>query len=91
MEPDAYATGTALVALRIAGGVSRDQAAYQAGVRFLLRTQVEDGTWHVASRSQPFQTYFETGFPYGPDQWISLAATSWAVTALALACPPAAP
>jgi hypothetical protein len=42
----------------------------------------------VGSRSKPFQTYFESGFPYGKDQFISLAASSWATTALALALPP---
>jgi hypothetical protein len=44
-----------------------------------------DGSWLVRSRSRPFQTYFETGFPHGKDQWISSAATGWATTALALA------
>jgi hypothetical protein len=31
--------------------------------------------------------YFESGFPYGHDQWLSCAATSWAVMALAEALP----
>ncbi len=31
-----------------------------------------------------FKKQFESGFPYGKDQWISAAATSWAVMALAL-------
>src|SRR5262249_13807004 len=44
-------------------------------------------TWYVRSRSKPFQTYFESGFPHGKDQFISLAASSWATTALALALP----
>jgi hypothetical protein len=38
----------------------------------------------VKSRSFPFQPYFESGFPYGPDQWISAAGTSWATMALTL-------
>ncbi len=87
MEPDAYATGTALVALHRAGGLATDDSAYQRGVQFLLRTQRPDGTWHVRSRSRPFQVYFESGFPYGKDQFISLAASSWATTALALTLP----
>ena len=33
----------------------------------------------------PIQAYFESGFPYGVNQWISAAATGWATTALALA------
>jgi N-acyl-D-amino-acid deacylase len=41
----------------------------------------------VKSRSKPFQAYFETGFPHEKDQFISSHASSWAVVALALACP----
>jgi len=37
----------------------------------------------VRSRGFGFQPYFETGFPHGRDQFISAAATSWAVMALA--------
>lgn len=85
-ESDAYATGTALVALHQAGGLATSDSAYQRGLRYLLKTQLPDGTWHVASRSKPFQAYFETGFPHGKDQFISSAATAWATTALALAC-----
>jgi hypothetical protein len=88
MDSDAYATGTVLVALHRAGGLATGDSAYRRGVRFLLRTQREDGTWHVRSRSRPFQVYFESGFPYGKDQFISLAASGWAATALALALPP---
>jgi hypothetical protein len=84
MESDAYATGSALVALHDAGLATSD-ANYQRGLRFLLKTQQDDGSWHVQSRSKPFQTYFETGFPHGKDQFISAAASGWATTALALA------
>jgi hypothetical protein len=89
MQPDAYATGTALVALHEAAGLAADDPAYRRGVAYVMRTQLPDGSWHVRSRSRPFQTYFESGFPHGKDQFISLAATSWATTALALALPPA--
>lgn len=82
---DAYATGTALVALHQAGGLRTSDPAYQRGLRYLLETQQPDGTWHVVSRSKPFQKYFETGFPYGKDQFISSSATAWAATALGLA------
>ena len=88
MESDAYATGTALVALHQAAGLAAGDPVYRRGVKYLLATQLGDGTWHVRSRSKPFQTYFESGFPYGKDQFISLAASSWATTALALALPP---
>jgi hypothetical protein len=91
MESDAYATGTALVALHQAAGLATDDPVYRRGVEYLLATQLQDGSWHVRSRSKPFQTYFESGFPHGKDQFISLSASSWATTALALSLPPAGP
>jgi ankyrin repeat protein len=81
MESDAYATGSALVALHEAG-VSADDPVYRRGAAFLLRTQATDGSWFVRSRSHPTQIYFESGFPYGVDQYISTAATNWATLAL---------
>jgi hypothetical protein len=91
LKADAYATGSALVALRLAGGLPTSHAAYQRGLQFLLRSQRSDGSWFVKSRSRPFQTYFETGFPHGKDQWISAAASGWATAALALGVPPEKP
>jgi hypothetical protein len=82
MDADAYATGQALYALR-AGGLSPASAAYKKGAEYLLRTQLEDGSWRVRSRAFGFQPYFESGFPHGGDQFISAAATSWAAIALA--------
>ncbi len=82
LPSDAYATGQALAALWLSRAVSPKHAAYQRGVAWLARRQRADGSWHVASRSRPFQEYFESGFPHGPDQFISAAATSWAVLAL---------
>ncbi|HXG11040.1 MAG TPA: hypothetical protein VNK04_14875 [Gemmataceae bacterium] len=90
LESDAYATGSALAALHLAGGLPTSDPAYQRGMTFLIASQLEDGSWLVRSRSRPFQLYFESGFPHGKDQWISSTATAWAVMALALACPPAA-
>jgi len=83
MESDAYATGQAVWALRAGAGLPLDDAAWQRGVRYLRATQKEDGSWHVRSRGFGFQPYRETGFPYGHDQWISSAATGFAVMALA--------
>ncbi len=60
---------------------------YQRGVRYLLRP-VPDGTWHVKTRSLPVQPYFDSGFPYGHDQWISAAGTRWAAMALAFTVEP---
>ncbi|HYP08605.1 MAG TPA: ankyrin repeat domain-containing protein [Bryobacteraceae bacterium] len=90
LESDAYATGQALVALQ-ASGIAPSHPAFQRGVAFLLRTQRPDGSWLVRSRSFPFQPYKETGFPYGKDQWISAAGTSWAAMALSLADTPQTP
>jgi N-acyl-D-amino-acid deacylase len=81
---DAYATGMTLWALNEAG-VARPDAK---GVKFLLGTESADGSWHVVSRATKFQQYFESGFPYGHDQWISTMATGWAVNALALSIQP---
>jgi hypothetical protein len=82
---DAYATGSALYALHQAGGLSTEHPAYAKGLAHLIRTQEADGSWHVVSRSKPFQTYFESGFPHGRDQFISIAASAWATAALTLA------
>ena len=87
LDSDAYATGSALVLLHEAGGLAVTDAAYRRGVKFLVSTQREDGSWHVKTRSKPFQIYFESGFPYEKDQWISISATSWATAALALTAP----
>jgi ankyrin repeat protein len=81
MRPDAYASGQALYALRIAGEAASSDA-YRRGVQYLLRAQLEDGTWYVRSRAIGFQPYFDAGFPHGRDQFISAAATAWAVIAL---------
>ena len=84
---DAYATGSALVALHLAGRVPTDSTEYRKGLRYLIANQHDDGTWFVASRSKPFQPYFESGFPYGKDQFISMASSAWAVAALSLRFP----
>ena len=82
VESDAYSTGEALVALRDSGAIRSSDAAYQRGVQYLLKTQLADGSWFVASRAIPLQPYFESGFPHGHDQWISCTATNWATMAL---------
>jgi ankyrin repeat protein/mono/diheme cytochrome c family protein len=90
LESDAYATGQALFALSTAGKMAAGNQVYQKGVDDLLRTQAADGTWHVVTRSIWLQPYFESGFPYGRDQFISTAGTAWAAMALAATVQPAA-
>ena len=86
LSSDAYATGQVLYTLHELG-VPSAEAAFQRGVEFLVRTQRDDGSWHVKSRAMKIQPYFESGFPYEHDQWISSAATAWAAMALSLAAP----
>ena len=85
-ESDAYATGEALVALNQAGRVSPSSSAFRRGIRFLLATQQADGTWEVQTRRTRGKgvPFVDSGFPHGKNQFISYAATSWAVMALAL-------
>jgi hypothetical protein len=63
LESDAWATAGALVALHSACGLPATHPLYGRGVDFLLRTQFEDGSWWVQSRSWPFQTQFDSRFP----------------------------
>lgn len=79
---DAYATGQVLFTLHEMG-VPVSDPSYRRGVAYLLRTQLDAGSWHVLSRAVKFQPYFETGFPHGQDQWISSAGTAWATIGLA--------
>jgi hypothetical protein len=87
MPSDAYATGSALTALQMGADMPIDDPIYRRGLAYLLHTQLADGSWRVRSRSLSLQPYYESGFPHGKDQFISCAATGWATTALALACP----
>jgi ankyrin repeat protein len=91
LASDAYATGEVLAALNEAAGLSTSDPAYQRGLRFLLGTQESDGSWRVNSRLHPpapvSPPYFETGFPYGHNQFSSVMGTSWAAAALLRALP----
>ena len=90
---DAYSTGEALVALHDAAGVSLSNPAWRRGIEFLLKTQAADGSWHVASRLHPpapvSPEYFDSGYPYGHDQFLSMTGASWDIMALARALGPA--
>jgi len=84
LPADAYATGEVLWALHESGMPVSDPV-YRRGVDYLLGTQQQDGTWHVVTRAFSFQPYFQSGFPYGHDQWISQAGTAMATIALTFA------
>lgn len=88
---DAYATGQALIALHRGGDLPVTHSAYTRGAAYLLLSQKADGTWHVAKRALPAQPYFESAFPHGKDQYISISGTAWAVAALALTVEPVSP
>ncbi len=81
MAPDAYATGQAVYALRVSG-MPASSGVVKGAAGYLLRTQGEDGTWFVPSRTLGFQPPVESGFPHGRHEFISAAATAWAVMAL---------
>jgi ankyrin repeat protein len=83
MNSTAYAAGEALMALHEAGMPVSDPA-YQRGIKFLLSTQLEDGSWYIKTHSLAVQPYFDAGFPHGRDQWISASGTAWAAMTLAV-------
>jgi hypothetical protein len=86
MQPDAYAAGIVLYALHVAG-VSATDDAYVKGVRYLMRNQYQDGSWLVRTRAYPTQPYFETGYPFGNNQFLSAGAASWSALAIAYTLP----
>jgi ankyrin repeat protein len=90
LNPDAYATGISLYALHQAGVPATDDA-YKNGVTFLLKNQYRDGSWFVKTRSFPVQPHFDSGYPFGFNQWISAAGASWASLAIAYTLPDAVP
>jgi ankyrin repeat protein len=83
MESDAYATAQAVWALHEGAGYPISDRVWLRGATYLRTVQKPDGSWHVRARGFGFQPYRETGFPHGHDQWISSAATGFAVIALA--------
>jgi ankyrin repeat protein len=84
---DAYATGEALYALHLSGGVPTKDPAYQKGVQWLLRNQLADGSWFAPTRAVPVQPHTFESFPHGWHQFVSDAASNWATMALLLTLP----
>jgi hypothetical protein len=91
LPSDAYATGQALYALHLAENLGMQDPVFESGINWLLRNQLSDGSWFAPARTVPIQPYFESGFPHGNNQWISDAASSWAVIALLSMLPDATP
>jgi ankyrin repeat protein len=90
---DAYSTGQALMALHDAAAMTTVDPVWDHGIHFLLDTQQPDGSWHVVSRLHPpapvSPPYFESGYPYGHDQFVSALGACWSIMALATALGPA--
>jgi ankyrin repeat protein len=89
---EAYATGEALYALHVSGDVPTKEPVYQKGVQWLLRNQLDDGSWFVPTLAVPVQPHtFESGFPHGWNQFASEAGSSWATIALLFTLPDKTP
>lgn len=86
MPSDAYATGQTLYFL-LSGGLPREDPMIRSGAEFLVKSQQEDGSWFVQTRSKPVQPWYDNGDPHGKSQFISTPASCWAVAALAKSLP----
>src|SRR5262249_28597826 len=78
---DADSNGEGFYALTEAGG-----PVVPEPITFLVLTQARDGSWHVPTRmlspANVSPKYFDTGFPYKKDEFLSYAGSCWALMAL---------
>ena len=83
---DAYATALALSTLLQTGQLGAADPRAIRAVRWLLEDfDHEHSAWRVATRRRvEGLPYFESGYPFGEDQFISYGASAWATTALSL-------
>ena len=83
---DAYATALALASLLQTGTLEVGDARALGATRWLVQAFDHDKrAWHVTTRRRvEGLPYFESGYPFGEDQFISYAASAWATTAMAL-------
>ena len=84
---EAYATGEALYALHASGDTPTADAAYEKGVQWLLRNQLDDGSWFVPTLAVPVQPHTFESFPHGWHQFASEAGSSWAALSLLFTLP----
>ena len=75
----------ALIKSEIAAGAVNVRG--ERGATPLICAAACDGSWRIKSRAVKFQPYFQSGFPYDHDQWISTSGSAWATAALALGLP----
>ena len=88
LPSDSYATGQSLYVLNVTGYLPAGDASFQKGIRFLLQTQCDDGSWFVPTRAFPLQRRMTEVFPHGDHQWSSILGTTWASMALMCAVSP---
>jgi len=88
LDSDAYDTGKDMVVLKQDRHIPTTNSAFSKAAIYLIMNQKPDGSWLVKKRTAAGQPYFETGFPHGNDQFISVAGTAWATMALTLFATP---
>ena len=86
-QSDAYATGTGSGGAQSGRPGTARQREPSARPRVPRhRPSNADGSWHVPTRRtwREGLPYFESGYPHGPDQFISYSGAALATSALAL-------